>query len=664
MDFKMKKLYHGAAYYPELWDAGLIDEDIRLMGEAGINMARIGEFWWACVEPYQGDFRTDWIVEILDKLHKAGIDVCMCTPTPTPPIWLTFGHEERLHINANGQTMIHGSRQQCCTNNPEYRALSLLVIDKIAAAVASHHAVVLWQLDNEFKCHIRECFCDICKGQWHDWLKAKYGSIENLNDAWGSQIWSQWYQNFEQIPVPLLATPFRHNASMTTMYKVFHREKIAEFAAQQAEVLRKYTKTPICTNGGMGFGVDNEVMFQNLDMVAYSSYSPQDTFHAWIMNCDIWRGIKKDRPFWNLETTAAHTGAIDRLATPHPNGYLVPELVAVFALGGAGFTYWLWRQQRTGCEISHSAVISAWGAPGVGWDNVLAARAAMDEISPFILATEPTPAECVLTYSDRARVMMETENHRYNDYRGLSTELFKIILEAGLHRDLLPENQNIDGAKLLITPFMMHMSKSYFERAKAFVEAGGVWIIGPATGGRTEHHTVTTDNALGGEIEAFAGVTARNTYSIDKSGAIGEAFGESAELTMWSSDFVLHDAAALGHMRGGLTPDKPFITEVSRGKGRVIMMGSQPIGESGQAIWHKLLAHAANAAGISRTQATPGTVVIPRKDANHQYLVICNMDGKGGEVTLPSVGHEMRSKTDIGNKLTIAPFDWKIVRLG
>jgi beta-galactosidase len=40
----MRKLYYGAAYYPELWDKKTVDQDITLMRAAGINN---GEDIWA-----------------------------------------------------------------------------------------------------------------------------------------------------------------------------------------------------------------------------------------------------------------------------------------------------------------------------------------------------------------------------------------------------------------------------------------------------------------------------------------------------------------------------------------------------------------------------------------------------------------------------------------
>ncbi|MDI5789859.1 beta-galactosidase [Bacillus licheniformis] len=42
------------------------------------------------------------------------------------------------------------------------------------------------------------------------------------------------------------------------------------------------------------------------------------------------------------------------------------EAVSSYALGGAAFCYWLWRQQRAGSEQPHGSVLSAWGS--LMWD--------------------------------------------------------------------------------------------------------------------------------------------------------------------------------------------------------------------------------------------------------------------------------------------------------
>jgi len=56
-----KTLYLGSAYYPEHWPESRWAEDIRLMQEAGLNVARLGEFAWSTMEPADGQFHLDWL---------------------------------------------------------------------------------------------------------------------------------------------------------------------------------------------------------------------------------------------------------------------------------------------------------------------------------------------------------------------------------------------------------------------------------------------------------------------------------------------------------------------------------------------------------------------------------------------------------------------------
>jgi beta-galactosidase len=113
-----KKLYHGAAYYPELWDEKVIEEDIIEMKKTGINVVRIGEFAWASMEPEEGKFDLSFFTRMINNLYENGIETVMCTPTPTPPIWFSHNHPERMYVDADGKVMGHGSRQHACTNHP------------------------------------------------------------------------------------------------------------------------------------------------------------------------------------------------------------------------------------------------------------------------------------------------------------------------------------------------------------------------------------------------------------------------------------------------------------------------------------------------------------------------------------------------------------------
>lgn len=68
----MRKLYHGACYYPELWDEETIQQDIDIMREVGVNVVRIGEFAWSVMEPEEGKIDVGFSKKSSPGCMKAG----------------------------------------------------------------------------------------------------------------------------------------------------------------------------------------------------------------------------------------------------------------------------------------------------------------------------------------------------------------------------------------------------------------------------------------------------------------------------------------------------------------------------------------------------------------------------------------------------------------
>jgi beta-galactosidase len=658
------KLYHGAAYYPELWDENVIEQDIQLMKQAGINVIRIAEFAWANMEPVEGQIDLSFFVNIINRFYEQGIETVMCTPTPTPPIWFTHGHPERMYVDEQGRTMGHGSRQHACTNNAYFRERAAIITEHIAKAVGSLPGVIGWQLDNEFKAHVAECMCEGCKHLWHQWLESRYGTVVELNEAWGTKIWSEYYHSFEQVPQPGHA-PFLHNSSLRTMYQLFSYEKIAEFADEQANIIRKYSKAPITHNSSVAFNVDNERLFQNLDFASFDTYATFDNLPNYLINNDLWRNFKKGRDYWIMETSPSYAASLESYAMPHPNGYLKAEAVAAYALGAEAFCYWLWRQQRAGCEQPHGSVISAWGKPTVGFQNVLEVEQARQEIEAVMLSTRPAQAEVAITYSDISKAFLKTEPHRKLNHRGLVTSFYERFVTLGIHRDVLPEGSELDGYKLLFTPFVHNLTPDFISRATKLVENGGVWVVGPLSGGRTANHTIPTDAALGKELEQLAGVETLFTYPMEDTGSMGQAFDCEAPLSLWSSVFEPKEAEAVGIIAGGLSPGKAFLTERRVGSGKVVMLGSLPAGDEGDLLMKKLISHYADQAGVTmRTDVTPGTIVAPRVHAAGEVWVVINMNGLGGNVTLPRAGVDLLTNESVAaGQLTVQAYEYRLIRL-
>ncbi|NCU25204.1 beta-galactosidase [Candidatus Nomurabacteria bacterium] len=658
------KLYYGTAFYPELWPWETVLEDIRIMKDAGINVVRIGEFAWSSIEPEENEFDLSVFKESIDILYQNGIDTVLCTPTATPPVWLSHGHPERMHVDQDGNRMSHGARQHACTNHPYMRSRSRIIVERMARELGRLPGVIAWQTDNEFKCHVAECFCPTCTDLWHKWLEARYEKISRLNEAWGTGVWSQSYLSFDQVPAPVKA-PFYHNASLSSMYRLFEREQIVEFQQEQLDIIRKYSDAPVTHNTSIWFRLHQEKLFENLDFFAFDRYELPSQYSWAIMLYDLGRNVKKGKKFWVMETSPSHAGGINSTVKAHPDGYLSALSAAAYSLGGSGFSYWLWRQQRSGCEMPHGSIISAWGKPAAGYKNVRDAAKVKDILEPILRSTEMVDPVVSLTYSDMANIFFTTESFQNLSYAKLFHDFYTSILYTGIPRNVIFENAQIsENTKILMSPYMPCITHEYLHKARMFAENGGTWIVGPMSGGRTAEHTVHTTSALA-DLERTAGVEVVLSMPLNGSGSKGKAFGVTSELGHWGHLFRCTEAVSVGEIISGPGEKLSFISERKIGKGRVILIGAVPVGEEISEMTAEMIRHYAGINGYKEDiQASFGTLVINRKGSVSDYLVLINVDGNGGTFTLPEKAwDEINSVTISEGKHKIKPYDICLLKM-
>jgi len=229
----------GAYYYPEHWQEDDWEKDIKRIAELGFEFTHFAEFSWSQLEPEEGRFDFSWLDKCVDLADKYGLKIIMCTPTPTPPAWLTTNYPEVLIVNSTGRKLRHGTRLHVSQTHPVYKKFSQRIIMKMAERYGNHSAVVGWQLDNEPHYRGDHDYSDHAKIQFITWLKEKYVNIEALNKAWGNDFWSMNYNNFEQIRIPNADETQTVNPHAKLDFDRFTSEELAKSLRFQAEILRK-----------------------------------------------------------------------------------------------------------------------------------------------------------------------------------------------------------------------------------------------------------------------------------------------------------------------------------------------------------------------------------------------------------------------------------------
>ncbi len=350
-------MFLGIAYYPEHWPKERWPIDGRLMHEANIQAARVGEFAWSRFEPREGSYDFGWMDEAIETLAQQGVKTIMCTPTATPPAWMVHRHPEILPVDATGRTARpFGGRRTYCPSVEVYLDYTRKIVTAMAEHYGSNPNIIGWQIDNElgnvYALGAGRCYCESCRQGFIAWLQGRYPSLQALNEAWGTIFWSQEYTDWDQVVLPTRGTAGEGlNPSHVLDYYRYFSDSWAEYTRLQADILRAHCGEQwISTNFAAGVArdlggqdrplyrtsvwfpcvVDWRKLSESLDFPAWSSHVAGV---AASMCADYLRGIREDGKFAVLE------GGGTRMRSYQP-----------VARGASGLSPFRWRTPLFGSE--------------------------------------------------------------------------------------------------------------------------------------------------------------------------------------------------------------------------------------------------------------------------------------------------------------------------
>jgi beta-galactosidase GanA len=666
----IKTPYFGAAYYPEAWPEGTIEQDIPLMKQAGMNVMRMGEFTWIHLEPKPGQFDFGWLRRAIDRFAENEIATVLATPSATPPVWLTKKHPEILSVDDNGRPRQHGERCHWCPNQPVYREYVAKIVESMAKEFGGDPNVMAWQIDNEPYPNRRGCCCPVCVAKFRERLKEKFGTVENLNATWGTNLWSQRYESFDDFDAP--RSEIWHHPSLITEWMRFQSDSYIGFVVLQIEILRRHTGRPIGTDTMPMVRLNYPELAKSVDLMMFNHYPNE----GGLRHSQFWLSYVsqfKKRPFWVTESSVNNSSAT---AVPKAKGYRNEGFVKPLSwlpafMGGEGNLYWLWRCHWSGQELTHGAVVSSSGRPDCAFDEVVAVGQGFSRVSEFLNTTRPVKPKIALHFSCDTALTYEAQplidRFQYEDFyfqrgpcRGELYDSFFIPLSEEQYAvDVIDPSIALDGYEVIITPMLLSLDQSGLrERLKTWIENGGTWVAGPMTDIRTADGTKYTNSPFG-SLEEWTGAFCKWQIIGNMDDALFDvqwADGTQSGGRIWYDAFEApENAEVLGLYANARLAGKVAAFSVPFGKGKIVVLGTVPTREG----LRSLLASPLAAAKISPlVEASENILFMARSGEGGSGLTVAEIGGKTGEFTLVSgMTDLLTGKMFKAGRVEVAPYE-------
>lgn len=360
----------GVCYYPEHWPEKMWEDDLRRMKESGIEVIRIAEFAWSKFEPEEGIYTFEFFDHFMELVTRYEMQVIFCTPTATPPLWLSETYPEILNADIDGKRYYHGTRRHNNLNSLVYRSFSAKITEKLAEHYACHPQVIGWQLDNEINCENDCYYSESDHKAFRKYCKKKYVTLDNFNRQMGTVFWNQTYTDWNQLHLTRRTNTFGHtNPHIQLEEKRFISESVHSFFNLQAEIIRKYQRQynredQFITTNGLFRHIDYpKLVDETLDFITFDNY-PAFAFEN-ILEPEKTNGMKDRNSSRNLTRTRSissvfgimeqQTGAGGwncRMKMPMPvPGQLRLWTMQAIAHGADYIGYFRWRTAVFGTEI-------------------------------------------------------------------------------------------------------------------------------------------------------------------------------------------------------------------------------------------------------------------------------------------------------------------------
>jgi beta-galactosidase len=584
---KLPIIFYGGDYSPDQWPEEEWIKDVELFKQANVNIVTLPVFSWAKLQPAEDRYDFEWLDKVMDLMAENGINVCLATPTAAQPIWMSLKYPEILPVDIEGRKRTPGKRVNFCPNSKKYREFASNIAVKLAQRYKDHPALAMWHVANEYGTY---CYCENCAKAFREWLKQRYGTIDELNKRWNTAFWGHTLYDWNEVIVPSkLNDDDTCYPAIALDYTRFMTDSNIACYMEEYDIIKEITPDKTVTTNISGFikKLDQFKWAQYVDIVAWDNYpTPYDDISTVALKHDIMRGLKGGQSFMVMEQSPNQQNWQPYNVLKGPGEVRLLSYQAL-AHGADTAMFFQLRASKGGVEKLHGALIPHAGHEYAQKTRVFQECAQLGKElnklkDTFLDARFHSKAAIIFDWDNWWAVELSSGPSKDLHYFEQVNKYYKALYKLNIAVDIIKPTSDLSQYDLVIAPLMYMIKPNVADNLKAFVNAGGI-LVSTFFSGIADQNDNIILGGYPGELCDLFGIWVEEFDALmpgkKNELSICRPFGNIAgiyECGLICDVMHLEGAEALASYERDFYAGKPCVTVNDYGKGKAYYVGTDP----------------------------------------------------------------------------------------
>jgi beta-galactosidase len=652
-------------------------KDHQTAAQIGMNIFRHW-FMWSAIEVAPGKYDWSDYDRMMDLAHKNGIKVVVAEQVSAAPEWAFRKYPHALYQGSDG-TLLHSTISESCAtggfpglclDNPDVRAYAATFLTALIEHYRGHPALFgydVWNENTSFGGMPTKmfCYCDGTKARLREWLRNRYGTLENAGKTWQRYSFATW----DDVEPPRSFSGYSDSLD----WLEFRIDNAYDNYDWRLKLFRTLDPNHRIVAHGVAGTLDDmpssshnewrsakRVDIYGLTWIAArKGNEPWKQFHA----MDLVRGGSRGKPFWHAEAQGGPLWMQPQVIGRRKEDGRIPDAedVRIWNLitcaGGAkGILYCRWRPLLDG------PLFGAFGP--FAMDGSVTPRAEMAgkiarwaNAHPDVWKSSPVKGDVGLVFIPESELFNYVQQGSTAFYSQSICGAYQAFFDSNIQPDFVALD-DISEYKLIYLPYPVMLKKETAAKLRAYVQQGGTLISEGLPGYFGDHGHVGTVQPNYGLHEIFGAMETDVEFMPDISDDLTfQLKGTKLYGRYFRQAYQLNGGTDAGQYEDGMTA----VVENKFGQGRTLLIGTFP--GAGYSLHHGSATKDAFAgllamAGVTQMTKTNDVKVQARlhSGAGGAYLWVTNptRDSRTVEVSLSQGAGNFSAGEDIWGSQKVA----------